>query len=259
MRCSPLRRRRGFTLVELLVVLAIIATLLSLLLPAVQNVRESARSTECRNHLHQIAIAVHHYADVHRGKMPFHVGEGELLDKRDSAMYALLPYCEQNELMFQCPDDVGSPEDPTPFFETFGTSYKLEGRALSEPAQPQRTVLEYDVKKGQWTPKVKKAKPLIVRTLQQHVAGVDIKKALENKAAKPEDEMQTSYIQLARDLVEPWKAGEVKWNPLRGVYTLHGYHTPSHLNVVFVDGHVATFGDKASWERARGKTGGGDD
>ena len=94
--------RRGFTLIELLVVIAIIAVLIALLLPAVQQARESARMTQCKNNLKQIGLALHNYHGVH-GRLPagglWHVGPND--HDKTCVLVSILPFVEQQNVFDQ--------------------------------------------------------------------------------------------------------------------------------------------------------------
>lgn len=109
------KKRCGFTLIELLVVIAIIAILIALLLPAVQQAREAARRTECRNNLKQIGLAFHNFHDVH-DHLPTGARDGAGTSfaccnatEREgwSWSYQILPYLDQANLY-----NLGDDADP---------------------------------------------------------------------------------------------------------------------------------------------------
>lgn len=104
-------RKKGFTLIELLVVIAIIAILIALLLPAVQQAREAARRTQCKNNLKQLGIAMHNYHETYN-RFPLTVfntgvapGPNWSNGSKGSYLVRLLPYLElstvYNQISFE--------------------------------------------------------------------------------------------------------------------------------------------------------------
>lgn len=112
------RRQVGFTLIELLVVIAIIAVLIALLLPAVQQAREAARRTQCKNNLKQIGLALHNYHDTHNTLPPgaIQIFTGNLQNEA-SWISMILPGIDQTPLFnranfsscFGCNGGPGNP------------------------------------------------------------------------------------------------------------------------------------------------------
>ncbi|MBD3672419.1 MAG: DUF1559 domain-containing protein [Planctomycetaceae bacterium] len=104
-------KKRGFTLIELLVVIAIIAVLVALLLPAVQQAREAARRSSCKNNLKQLGLALHNYHDSHNQFPPGAIYQpltpgGAPENGRDARwgatwVISLLPFIDQAPLYAQ--------------------------------------------------------------------------------------------------------------------------------------------------------------
>jgi prepilin-type N-terminal cleavage/methylation domain-containing protein len=110
-RRDSARERHGFTLVELLVVVAIIGTLIGLLLPAVQSAREAARRTACSNNMKQLGLAYLSYHDANGRVARAWYGVGYKSkdgsspaagSKRGTAFWEMLPFLEQGDVFDKC-------------------------------------------------------------------------------------------------------------------------------------------------------------
>lgn len=107
-------RRPGFTLIELLVVIAIIAVLIALLLPAVQQAREAARRSQCKNNLKQLGLALHNYHDS-LGMFPYCSTYPMNAAWKHVWVELILPYMDNaplyNQINFSLPNDATSPSN----------------------------------------------------------------------------------------------------------------------------------------------------
>jgi len=151
-----MRKWRGFTLIELLVVIAIIAVLIALLLPAVQQAREAARRTQCKNNLKQIGLACHNYHDTAKqfpqnydgrpiSEMtggPWQTGTGDF-----GWITMALPYFDQAPLYnrFNFSDNTGSTASCGWTSQNNTTQATTIITALLCPSNPQQPKLGVDV------------------------------------------------------------------------------------------------------------------
>ncbi len=137
-----MNRRKGFTLLELLVVVVIIAILISLLLPAIQAIRERARSTQCSNNLMQLGLALANYASVHSVLPPGVVeAKGPILNipsgYHHSWIVQILPYLGQENIYKRVNLDQGA------YAESNQTAFDVTISTLLCPSNPFRGSSNY--------------------------------------------------------------------------------------------------------------------
>jgi prepilin-type N-terminal cleavage/methylation domain-containing protein/prepilin-type processing-associated H-X9-DG protein len=148
-----MRTRKGCTLVELLVVIAVVAILSSILMPVFGRARAAARSTACVSNLHQIGQAFMLYVQDWEGNLPAAMPYTAVAPEGRAWMTALQPYVKDARI-WVCPENT----EPVPsyayntllgFPRLMGTAYGYSGLALDAITAPTNTFLAYDTP-NQW-------------------------------------------------------------------------------------------------------------
>jgi prepilin-type N-terminal cleavage/methylation domain-containing protein len=137
--------RRGFTLIEMIVVIAILLLLMGLLIPVLSRARAEGRRAACKSNLSQLAKAIHMYVTDHQSTYPVLASRPTVNTGMTSLKKLLMPYIKDERLL-RCPDDRQG------LFEIEGASYEwnavLNGRTQDGPIEqilgPSKTPMMYD-------------------------------------------------------------------------------------------------------------------
>ena len=249
--------RNAFTLVELLVVVAIIGILVGMLMPAVQSVRESARRTECKNNLKQIGLAFHIHHDALRffptggwswNNPPTYFG-GPLAGAEQKAGWGfqILPYIEGKNVHLS--DPITAIETPNPVFfcpTRRGPQTVALGDNYDPPlgvSEVTRALCDYAASNRQGTGAVQRFKPLRFRDMTDGTSNTMVvgeKRLNLSFLGKPQDDDNEGYtagwnedtIRRTDEPPKPDYFGEGDGEKL------FGSSHPATLNLVFVDGSV---------------------
>lgn len=131
--------RPAFTLVELLVVIALIAMLVALLLPAVNAAREAARRTQCQSNQKQIGLSFINYLDIYK-EFPVAAQLPSVTPDKPPLYEVLGPFIEHNQVVFKCPSD--SQHYPTEGISFEYRSSRLAGKTRVELMRNNRKLSE---------------------------------------------------------------------------------------------------------------------